>query len=128
MASSLEVRVPYLDNEVIDYALAMPLSRKSNEKFKTKAPLKELLLQLAPHYSLYKQKKGFNFPLRDWLKNNWKELVLSTVTKDRLQTAGLDPKPFLQIVSDFYHSKNDYFTDVWYIFNLALWMNKNERR
>jgi asparagine synthase (glutamine-hydrolysing) len=128
MASSLEVRVPYLDNEVIDYALAMPLSEKSTDKFKTKAPLKELLLQLAPHYSLYQQKKGFNFPLRDWLKNNWKELVISTITRDRLQTAGLDPKPYLRIVNDFYRSRNDYFTDVWYIFNLALWMIKNERR
>jgi asparagine synthase (glutamine-hydrolysing) len=128
MASSLEVRVPYLDNEVLDYALAMPLSQKSNEKFATKAPLKELLQQLAPHYSRYQHKKGFNFPLRDWLKNNWKDLVTATITKDRLQAAGLDPKPYLRIVNDFYQSRNNYFTDVWYIFNLALWMTKHESR
>ena len=89
MASSLEVRVPYLDNEVIDYALAMPLSEKSNGKFKTKAPLKELLQQLAPHYSLYQQKKGFNFPLRDWLKNNWRDLVTSTAFRQRASIQNL---------------------------------------
>lgn len=128
MASSLEVRVPYLDNEVIDYALQMPLSQKSNNKFATKAPLKKLLLQLAPQYYLSQQKKGFNFPLHAWLKNNWKELVLSTVTKERLEAAGLDSRPYLKIVNDFYQSRNKYFTDVWYIFNLALWMLKHESR
>jgi asparagine synthase (glutamine-hydrolysing) len=124
MASSLEVRVPYLDNEVVDYALAMPLHLKSNERFRTKAPLKELLMRLAPHYDINKPKKGFNFPLQKWLRENWKELVLSTINKNDLEDAGVDAKPLMDIVTGFYASRNNYFTDVWYIFNLALWLKK----
>lgn len=124
MASSLEVRVPYLDNEVIDYAMALPLSEKSNSDFHTKAPLKKLLTQLAPHYNPHLPKKGFGFPLQEWLKHNWKDQVLATVNSNDLITAGLDPKPYKRLVEDFYRSRNDYFTDVWYIFNLSLWIKK----
>jgi asparagine synthase (glutamine-hydrolysing) len=124
MASSLEVRVPYLDNEVLDYALSLPLEEKSGGEYATKAPLKNLLTKLAPHYDAQRAKKGFSFPLRNWLKNNWKEHVLCAVDKNTLEDAGLDPKPYMKLVNDFYESRNDYFTDVWYIYNLALWMKK----
>jgi asparagine synthase (glutamine-hydrolysing) len=124
MASSLEVRVPYLDNEVLDFALSLPLSEKSNAVFPTKAPLKKLLATLAPHYIVDRPKKGFNFPLRSWLKDNWREQVLSTVDRGVLIEGGLEPKPYLNLINDFYLSRNDYFTDVWYIYNLSLWMKK----
>lgn len=124
MASSLEVRVPYLDNQVLDYALSMPLDKKSTPTFRNKAPLKQLLLELAPHYNVDKPKKGFNFPLQKWLKNEWKELVLDTVHPADLEAAGLNPAPYMNIVNGFYASKNHYFTDVWYIFNLSLWIKK----
>ena len=124
MASSLEVRVPYLDNEVLEFALGMPLSEKSNAEFITKAPLKQLLSQLAPHYDLNRQKKGFSFPLRKWLKESWKDKVLAVVNRENLIHAGLDPAPYLKLVKDFYSSNNNYFTDVWFIFNLCLWVEK----
>jgi len=124
MASSLEVRVPYLDNEVLDLALAMPLHQKSNSQFASKAPLKELLGRLVPHYPLHQPKKGFSFPLGEWLKKNWKQQVLDTVNRADLEDAGLDAGPYLALVNDFYNNRNNYFTDVWYIFNLCLWIRK----
>ena len=127
MASSLEVRVPYLDNEMLEYALLLPLKEKSNPAFQHKAPLKELLRNLAPHYEINKPKKGFSFPLQKWLKENWKDLVLETVNKNDLEDTGIDAAPYLKLVSDFYKSRNNYFTDVWYIFNLALWIRKKRR-
>lgn len=122
MATSLEVRVPYLDNEVLNYALALPLRAKSNATYKSKAPLKSLLTRLAPHYPIERRKKGFSFPLQSWLKHQWKDRVLNTVTKHRLLEAGLDPASYLSLVNGFYTSKNNYFTDVWYLFNLCLWL------
>jgi asparagine synthase (glutamine-hydrolysing) len=124
MASSLEVRVPYLDNEVIEYALTLPLSEKSTQQFATKAPLKELLLKLAPHYDIGRPKKGFNFPVEKWLKENWKDLVISMVTRENLLAAGLEPDRYLSLVQNFYLSRNNYFTDVWFIFNLCLYIQK----
>lgn len=124
MAASLEIRVPYLDNEVLEYALKLPLSDKSNQSFHNKAPLKKLLSRLAPHYPIDRAKKGFSFPLEKWLKGHWKEQVMDMVTQKDLEKAGLNPQPYLNLINDFYASRNNYFTDVWYIFNLILWMKK----
>ncbi len=122
MACSLEVRVPYLDNEVLEYALALPFADKSNNRFQNKAPLKQLLLQLAPHYDVNKPKKGFSFPLRKWLKENWKDQVLSSMDANAMLSAGLEPAKYIGLVNDFYKKDTSYHTDVWYIFNLMLWM------
>ena len=125
MASSLEVRVPYLDNEVIDYSLHLPFTSKSNEKFQNKAILKDLLLRLAPHYNLTKLKKGFNFPLRNWLLTKWKDQVLSIVTANKLIEFGLEPARYLRVIDDFYTKESPHFEhDVWSLFNLMLWYDQ----
>jgi asparagine synthase (glutamine-hydrolysing) len=128
MATSLEVRVPYLDNTVIDYALQLPLNRKSTAQFKNKAPLKELLTKLAPHYDVSKPKKGFSFPLSEWLQTSWKELVMETITKKNLEALNLAPAPFLGIVDKFYNKNVNCKDEVWYMMNLILWHNKFKKR
>jgi asparagine synthase (glutamine-hydrolysing) len=120
MAASLEVRVPYLDNTVIDYALTLPLNKKSTTVYEYKAPLKELLSKLAPHYDTTKPKRGFNFPLTDWLHKYWKDQVVSTITKSKLEAVGLPAQPFLGIVEKFYKGVKC-TNEVWYLFNLLLW-------
>jgi len=124
MAASLEVRVPYLDNLVVDYALAMPFSKKSNNQFRHKAALKKLLQQLAPHYNVHRNKKGFNFPLDKWLRFGWKDKVYNLVTKENLVFLGLDEKVYLNMVKAYYDGDKSYCKPVWYLFNLALWGEK----
>lgn len=124
MASSLEVRVPYLDNDVVDFALKLPFQFKSNAKFQNKAILKSLLMKLAPHYDINLTKKGFGFPLEHWMRNQWKDKILSTTTERSLSELGLDPKPYLRVVNDFYYNGGRHYTDVWYLFNLSLWLEQ----
>jgi asparagine synthase (glutamine-hydrolysing) len=124
MAVGLEVRVPFLDNEVINYALRMPLDYKSTSEFQHKAPLKNLLVKLAPHYDAHQPKKGFNFPLRHWLHTHWKEVVMDLTTKRNLEDLGLPPNLFLDIVNNFYQRNANATTEVWYLFNLLLWHDK----
>jgi len=121
MASSLEVRVPYLDNKILEYALNLPFDKKSTANYKNKAILKDLLVKLAPHYNVHQPKKGFSFPLKKWLRENWKDMVLQTVTAGTLSDLGLDPKPFLSVINDFYNKGGKQEVEVWYLFNLALW-------
>jgi asparagine synthase (glutamine-hydrolysing) len=124
MAASLEVRVPYLDNTVIDFAMALPFSFKSNRKFKYKAILKELLRGLAPHYAIDRPKKGFNFPLDRWLRFDWKDLVLASVNKESVASLGLDDKIYLPMVEKYYRGDKKFTIVVWYLLNLALWNQK----
>ncbi|HEX4849881.1 MAG TPA: asparagine synthase C-terminal domain-containing protein, partial [Puia sp.] len=127
MASSLEVRVPYLDNKVIDYALALPFSFKSNSQFRHKAILKQLLQHLAPHYDIRRPKKGFNFPLERWLRSAWKDKVLGMVDKNCLQSFGLDDKIYLPMIQNYYAGDKKPAIVLWYLLNLALWKQKFEK-
>ena len=124
MAASLEVRVPYLDNAVVDYALALAQLSKSNTKFKYKAILKELLQQLAPHYDINRPKKGFNFPLDKWLRFEWKELAFSSINKENLCALSLDDKLYMNMVRQYYKGDKRYCIAVWYLLNLVLWQQK----
>ena len=124
MATSLEVRVPYLDNAVIDHALAMPAFAKSGEQFKYKAPLKQLLQQLAPHYNVHQPKKGFNFPLDRWLRFEWRDRALAALTDTHLAGLGLDPKRYGRMVQQYYAGDKRFCIIVWYLLNLVLWQEK----
>jgi asparagine synthase (glutamine-hydrolysing) len=127
MAASLEVRVPYLDNEVVDFALRLPFQFKSNSIFSHKAVLKSLLTQLAPHYNVNKPKKGFNFPLDTWLRKNWKEKALSIISKQALENIGLDGQEYMEIVLNYYNGNKRNSTAVWYLLNLLLWKQKHDQ-
>lgn len=124
MASSLEVRVPYLDNKIIDYALQLPLAKKSNTQFGNKAPLKELLNRLAPHYDINSPKRGFNFPLEYWLKHEWRELVMDNITKANLDDLSLSSSYFLKLTEKFYKKETKLVMEVWHLLNLILWHRK----
>ncbi len=121
MATSLEVRVPYLDNKVLEYALRTKLSAKSNGEHRNKANLKSLLQQLAPHFDISKPKRGFSFPLKKWLLENWRDQVNDIVTRDMLSDVGLDPEYFLNVKDKFFSNADNSSVEVWYLFNLALW-------
>lgn len=121
MAASLEVRVPYLDNDVVQYALNLDFRHKSNKTFYNKAILKNLLLSLAPHFDVNRPKRGFTFPMEKWLKTHWHERVMASVTKSNLEDVGLRPAAFLKIITDFYSGKSRNFTDVWTVYSLLHW-------
>jgi asparagine synthase (glutamine-hydrolysing) len=120
MGTSLEVRVPYLDNAVIDYGLSLPLSGKSTSRFGSKAPIKELLLKLAPHYNIAQPKKGFNFPLKEWISTEWKDLFYSVICANNLDSVGLSRK-LLGLLDRHYYRHQDYTYELWYLFNLLHW-------
>jgi len=127
MAASLEVRVPYLDNVVVDYALSLPLHEKSNTDFTYKSILKKLLSRIAPHYDTGRPKKGFNFPLDKWLRFGWRDRVLSLVSKDMLGEMSLDDRTYLPMVERYYAGDRKYCIVVWYLLNLALWHQKYKK-
>jgi asparagine synthase (glutamine-hydrolysing) len=124
MAESLEIRVPYLDNSVIDYALSLPFQNKSNVQFEYKAIMKLLLKQLAPHFNINRPKKGFNFPLDKWLRFSWRDRALSLINKNNLNALGLDDVGYLKILQQYYRGDKKNCIAVWFLLNLVIWHNK----
>lgn len=74
MANSLEVRVPLLDNRVTEFARALPLHYKLRGRL-GKYLLREAGRQLLPKEIYARPKKGFTFPLKYWLKDDFWEAL-----------------------------------------------------
>jgi asparagine synthase (glutamine-hydrolysing) len=65
MAHSIEIRVPFLDNEVVDLAFSLPSGCKLKGG-EPKAILKKAFEPLLPHDVLYRRKMSFCVPVREW--------------------------------------------------------------
>jgi len=74
MANSLELRVPYLDHVVFEFAAAIPTKYKIRGKT-TKYALREAFKDLLPREVINRPKRGFPVPTRRWLCNEMKEPV-----------------------------------------------------
>ena len=69
MAASIETRVPYLDNEVVDFMLSVPPDLKLHG-FTSKYVLREAMKDLVPPAILRRRKAGFGAPIRTWLRRD----------------------------------------------------------
>ena len=81
MLNSLEVRVPYLDNEVLSWAFST--HEPHLNYFKTKLQLRKLLADKLPEIAK-RPKKGFGIPLKSWLKSELKDFAYSMLKNNSL--------------------------------------------
>jgi asparagine synthetase B (glutamine-hydrolysing) len=68
MGAGLEMRVPYLDYQLIDFAVNLPLKYKIGI-FKTKYLVKKVAERYLPKDIIYRKKMGFLLPTEEWLNN-----------------------------------------------------------
>lgn len=73
MLNSLELRAPFLDNEMIEFAEILPNRYKVN-RYEKKIFLKNIAKELLPKNLELNRKQGFSIPVNDWIRNNkiWK--------------------------------------------------------
>lgn len=79
MLHSLEVRVPFLDNEVLDRVLTLPAERHFHPD--PKALLTELARRHLPEQVWNRQKHGFSVPLQQYFNNQWREVCADSVSR-----------------------------------------------
>jgi asparagine synthase (glutamine-hydrolysing) len=88
MANSLEVRNPYLDHRLIEYAARIPISRKINDN-KTKWLTRQILYKHLPQSLMDRPKSGFMIPISSWLKNDLKDMAYDLLNIDKLNNQGI---------------------------------------
>ncbi|OGT39879.1 MAG: asparagine synthase (glutamine-hydrolyzing) [Gammaproteobacteria bacterium RIFCSPHIGHO2_12_FULL_36_30] len=79
MAHSLEVRAPFLDHRLVEFAASLPVSYKLNKKI-----LKNSQNKTLPAFVLQQSKKGFNSPVSHWLKNDLFSMAYDITTSRNL--------------------------------------------
>ncbi len=88
MAVSLEVRAPFLDPRVAEFAASLPCNYKLRG-MKTKYILKKAVRDLLPAFVTRRGKKGFGVPVAEWLKFKLRPLARDLLSPERVRRAGV---------------------------------------
>jgi asparagine synthase (glutamine-hydrolysing) len=83
MANGLEVRVPFLDYEVVDFIFSLPSHFKINREMR-KRILQDAFRDLLPQKLYRRPKKGFEVPLLKWFRNEMKSLINDDLLSEKL--------------------------------------------
>ncbi len=118
MANSLEVRVPYLDRKVIEYASKLPSKYKivGNE---TKYAFRKVAKEELADKVADKKKLGFPVPIREWLKD---DDVYQEVKNMFLESEYFfKPKKIIKLLDDHKAGKRDNSRKIWTIYTFLVW-------
>lgn len=119
MANSLELRVPYLDHHVFEFAATIPSKYKIQGKT-TKAALRKAFKGILPVEALNRPKRGFPVPTRQWMKRpGFQELF-----QDLLAGEGgnwFNRRNVRQLLADHVNGKKDASRKLWTILIFLLW-------
>ena len=81
MANGLEVRTPFLDHELVDFAFSIPTKYKIDEHMKKKL-VQDVARDLLPEIVCNRPKKGFEVPLHSWMNNELRGLIENDLLSD----------------------------------------------
>lgn len=125
MMNSLEIRSPFLDKQLSEYAFSLPSEIKLKD-----GQSKYLLKQLAEKYIdkdfSQRKKMGFSIPLKHWLNNELKTFVDNTLSETNIKNRGIfNFSSVSQVLSEHRSGKKDNSDKIWTLVILEHWLKKN---
>jgi asparagine synthase (glutamine-hydrolysing) len=122
MATSLEVRVPMLDHEFVEWTAGLPIEWKFRNGTR-KYLLKKLAERIGiPPALLHRRKQGFSLPLVHWMREGMKDGLLSILTEPRtLQRGYFKPNAIRSLLDEHYRGYRDHAGAIWLLLVLELW-------
>jgi asparagine synthase (glutamine-hydrolysing) len=122
MATSLEVRVPMLDHEFVEWVAGLPVEwkfRAGTRKF----ILKKLAERLGiPPLLLHRRKQGFQLPLVDWMRDSMKDQFLRVLLEPRtLQRGYFKPEAVGALIEEHTRGRRNRSGILWRMLVLELW-------
>jgi asparagine synthase (glutamine-hydrolysing) len=123
MASSVEVRVPFLDWRLAEWvAWNVPPGLKLHNGT-TKYILREAMRPVLPAEVLAQKKAGFGAPVDAWLATDLREMVDDLLGEANLRRRGLfDAKAAKQLIDEHRAGRDDWSLQIWQLLTLELWM------
>ena len=124
MAHSLEVRVPLLDTDIVEFAFKLPDHVKM-PGMKLKHFLKESVRGMLPEEIVNRPKKGFNVPMPRWLKEGLKPAVDHYLSSEMVSKQGyFNPHTVQHLVQTHMGGKADYSRNLWALLMFNVWVEK----
>ncbi len=120
MAAGLELRAPFLDPAVLEFAAHLP-ARDRVRSFRTKAFLKQYALGHLPREIVLRRKRGLSVPLGTWLRGPLREWARGRLASARLEVAGLSTDRVLDWFDEHAERRADHARGLSALLALAEW-------
>jgi asparagine synthase (glutamine-hydrolysing) len=121
MAVSLEVRAPFLDHRVAEFAASLPVSYKLKGG-RTKYILKLAVADLVPPFVRRRPKKGFGVPVAEWLKGKLRPLARDLLSPERVRRAGIfNPEYISRLQEEHERGVANHRKLLWTLLMFELW-------
>jgi asparagine synthase (glutamine-hydrolysing) len=127
MANSLEAREPFLDHEIVEFALGIPGSMKlpNHDQAKSKQILRNVLYKHIDKTLIERPKMGFGVPLDHWLNNQLKGLVDNLLRPEKLANDGLfNPAYVAKIRQSFARNPKQELNKIWNLVVFQMWKER----
>ncbi len=124
MAHSLEVRPPFLDHRIVEFAASLPENLKVRGR-RLKFVLRELMRNKLPPSILDRRKEGFDIPAHDWLRGLLRPLLLDTLSDRAVRETGIfRPDAVRRLMRAHLERRANLGYHLWGLLVLFLWLRR----
>lgn len=124
MAHGLEVRSPFLDRQVVEYAARIPMEMKIRG-MTTKAIVRDLAARYLPTKTVRKKKHGFALPLRTWFQNDLFDEVRDHLERSSFAGKYIDKSHVSVLLTQHHNGDVDHSQLIWCMLILEAWDRKH---
>jgi asparagine synthase (glutamine-hydrolysing) len=124
MRFGLEARAPFLDQELVQFSLGLPLNQKVN-RGKTKIALKRAFRGIVPDGALDRPKRGFQVPLAQWFRGPLKDLVRERCLDPHGPLAKIMKLDGIERLIQENQRGADHGNRLWMLLTLSTWLNSH---
>jgi asparagine synthase (glutamine-hydrolysing) len=122
MSSALELRSPFLDEAVMEFAKSLRVEDRVRG-FKTKVFLKRYARRYLPHNIVNRRKRGLSVPISSWLRGPLKEWATATLENGHLERVGIHTSVAMELLSEHCQRKADHARALWTLLVLGEWLD-----
>jgi len=124
MACSLEMRTPFLDHRLVEFAAGLPVSLKLR-RFRLKYILKKAVEPWLPREIVRRQKRGFSVPIAGWMRGELAPLLDEELNPERLKRQGwFDPEFVATLLDQHRTGRADHRKALWTLLCFQLWQER----
>ena len=125
MRNSLEVRVPFLDHNLVKFAFALSGDKKLNG-LNSKYILKRSFKDILPKKIINRRKQGFDLPIGEWMKTDLREMFFDVVFNGKGNNSLLNYEYIKKMYKQHLSGQHDYTKILWSIFVFEWWYQRKK--
>ena len=124
MAVGVEVRVPFLDTELVEFSTKIPPKFKLKGK-ETKYLLKKVAERYLPDEIIYRSKTGFGAPVRKWILNDMESIINNYLSKKSVDKRNIfNHEKISELIKENKVGSVDSSYSIWSLFSIESWMRQ----